>query len=54
VIEKSLALVMYLFMVYLALRPGNTRFMQVIGLIGAVSWIAYAGVVAVTKQPIFL
>jgi uncharacterized membrane protein SirB2 len=52
VTEKLLALVMYIFMVTLALKLGRTGFMRAIGLIGAVSWIAYAGMVAVSKQPI--
>jgi uncharacterized membrane protein SirB2 len=52
--EKLLALVMYIFMVTLALKLGRTSFMRGIGLVGAVSWIAYAGMVAVSKQPILL
>ncbi|WP_339723202.1 SirB2 family protein [uncultured Paraglaciecola sp.] len=53
VTEKLLALVMYIFMVTLALKLGRNGFMRGIGLVGAVSWIAYAGMVAVSKQPIF-
>ena len=52
VTEKLLALVMYIFMVTLALKLGRTGFMRSIGLVGALSWIAYAGMVAVSKQPI--
>jgi uncharacterized membrane protein SirB2 len=52
VTEKLLALVMYIFMVTLALKLGRTGFMRGIGLVGALSWIAYAGMVAVSKQPI--
>jgi len=52
VTEKLLALVMYVFMVTLALKIGRTGFIRAIGLIGALSWIAYAGMVAVSKQPI--
>jgi uncharacterized membrane protein SirB2 len=52
VTEKLLALVMYVFMVTLALKLGRTTFMRCIGLVGALSWIAFAGMVAVSKQPI--
>lgn len=52
VTEKLLALVMYIFMVTLALKLGRSGFMRGIGLVGALSWIAYAGMVAVSKQPI--
>lgn len=52
VTEKLLALVMYIFMVTLALKLGRTAFMRGIGLVGALSWIAFAGMVAVSKQPI--
>ena len=52
VTEKLLALVMYIFMVTLALKLGRNGFMRGIGLVGALSWIAYAGMVAVSKQPI--
>lgn len=52
VTEKLLALVMYIFMVTLALKLGRNGFMRGIGLVGALSWIAYAGIVAVNKQPI--
>jgi len=54
VTEKLLALVMYIFMVTLALKLGHTSFMRSIGLIGALSWLVYAGMVAVSKQPILL
>jgi uncharacterized membrane protein SirB2 len=54
VTEKLLALVMYVFMVALALKLGHTRFMRGIGLVGALSWVTYAGMVAVSKQPILL
>jgi len=52
VTEKLLALVMYLFMVTLALKFGRTGFMLSIGLIGTLRWMAYAGMVAMNKQPI--
>jgi uncharacterized membrane protein SirB2 len=52
VTEKLLALLMYIFMVTLALKLGRTGFMRGIGLVGALSWIAFAGMVAVSKQPI--
>lgn len=52
VTEKLLALVMYVFMVTLALKLGRSVFMRGIGLVGALSWIVYAGMVAVSKQPI--
>jgi uncharacterized membrane protein SirB2 len=52
VTEKLLALVMYIFMVTLALKLGRTAFMRGIGFVGALSWIAFAGIVAVSKQPI--
>lgn len=52
VTEKLMALVMYIFMVTLALKLGRNGFMRGIGLVGAISWIAYAGMVAVNKQPI--
>ena len=48
--EKLLALVMYVFMVTLALKIAKTGFMRVVGLIGALSWVAFAGFVAVSKQ----
>ncbi|MFT6988118.1 MAG: putative membrane protein SirB2 [Paraglaciecola sp.] len=54
VTEKLLALVMYIFMVALALKLGQTSFMRGIGLLGALSWITYAGMVALSKQPILL
>ncbi|MEP1445078.1 MAG: SirB2 family protein [Paraglaciecola sp.] len=52
VTEKLLALVMYIFMVTLALKLGRNGFMRGVGLVGALCWIAYAGMVAVSKQPI--
>ena len=52
VTEKLLALVMYIFMVTLALKLGKTPFIRGIGLVGALSWIAYAGMIAISKQPI--
>jgi uncharacterized membrane protein SirB2 len=53
VTEKLLSLVMYVFMVTLALKLGRNSFMRGIGLVGALSWIAYAGLVAVSKQAMF-
>lgn len=52
VTEKLLALVMYIFMVTLALKLAKTNFMRIIGVVGAISWIAFAGMVAVSKQGI--
>lgn len=52
VTETLLAFVMYVFMVTLALKLGRTAFLRGIGLLGALSWIAFAGMVAVSKQPI--
>ena len=52
VTEKLMALVMYVLMVTLALKLGKNGSMRGIGLIGALSWIVYAGMVAVSKQPL--
>ncbi|MBU3006026.1 SirB2 family protein [Paraglaciecola arctica] len=52
VTEKLLALVMYIFMVTLALKLGRNGLMRGVGLVGALCSIAYAGMVAVSKQPI--
>lgn len=52
VTEKLLALLLYVFMVTLALKMARTVFMKYIGLLGAISWVAFAGMVAVSKQPI--
>lgn len=52
VTEKLLALVMYVFMASLALKLGKTPFIRGMGLVGALSWITYAGIIAVSKQPI--
>ena len=52
VTEKLLALIMYVFMVTLALRLANNNFMRIIGFVGAISWVAFAGAVAVSKQAI--
>jgi uncharacterized membrane protein SirB2 len=52
VTEKLLALLMYIFMVTLALKLAKTKSMRFIGLIGAISWIAFAGIAAVSKQAI--
>jgi uncharacterized membrane protein SirB2 len=48
--EKLLALLMYVFMVVLALKSSNTGFMRAVGFVGALSWVAFAGFVAVSKQ----
>ncbi|MFT4940056.1 MAG: putative membrane protein SirB2 [Paraglaciecola sp.] len=48
--EKLLGLVMYVFMVVLTLKIAKTGFMRFVGLIGALSWVAFSGFVAVTKQ----
>ncbi|MFT2090645.1 SirB2 family protein [Paraglaciecola sp. 2405UD69-4] len=52
VTEKLMALIMYVFMVALALKSQQTWLMRGVGLVGALSWVAYAGFVAVTKQPL--
>jgi uncharacterized membrane protein SirB2 len=54
VTEKLIALVMYVFMVTLALKLGHNSFMRGMGLLGALSWITYAGMIALSKQPILL
>jgi uncharacterized membrane protein SirB2 len=54
VTEKLIALVMYVFMVTLALKLGHNSFMRGMGVLGALSWITYAGMVALSKQPILL
>jgi uncharacterized membrane protein SirB2 len=51
VTEKLLAFVMYFFMVIFTLKLAKTHLMRLIGVVGALSWLAYAGMVAVTKQP---
>lgn len=52
VTEKLVGLFMYVFMVALALKMARTNFMRVIGFIGALSWIAFTALVAISKQPI--
>ena len=52
VTEKLLAFVMYMFMVTIALKLARTLMMRFIGLLGALSWLAYASMVAVSKQPL--
>ena len=52
VTEKLMALVLYIVMVTLALRLGRNGSMRGVGFIGALSWIVYAGMVAVSKQPL--
>ncbi|WP_340676688.1 SirB2 family protein [Paraglaciecola sp.] len=54
VTEKLLAFVMYMLMVTIALKLAKTNLMRFIGLLGALSWLAYAGMVAVTKHPYLL
>jgi uncharacterized membrane protein SirB2 len=54
VTEKLLAFVMYIFMVIFALKLAKTNLMRIIGCVGALSWLAYAGMVAVTKHPYLL
>lgn len=54
VTEKLLAFVMYMFMVTFALKLAKTNLMRFIGVIGAVSWLAFAGMVAVTKHAYLL
>ncbi|WP_299078106.1 SirB2 family protein [uncultured Paraglaciecola sp.] len=51
VTEKLMALILYVVMVTLALKLGRNGSMRGIGFIGALSWIVYAGMVAVSKQP---
>ena len=48
--EKLLGLLMYVFMVTLALKIAKTDFMRMVGLVGALSWVAFSGFVAVSKQ----
>ena len=52
VTEKLLGLLMYMFMVALALKIAKTGFMRGVGLVGAVSWLAFTAIVAVSKQPL--
>lgn len=52
VTEKLVGLFMYVFMVALALKMARTHFMRVVGFIGALSWIAFTALVAISKQPI--
>lgn len=52
VTEKLLGLLMYLFMVALALKIAKTGLMRAVGLIGALSWLAFTALVAISKQPI--
>ncbi|WP_158969861.1 SirB2 family protein [Paraglaciecola sp. L3A3] len=52
VTEKLFALIMYIFMVVLALKMARNSFMRVVGFVGALSWVAFAGMVAISKQPI--
>lgn len=50
--EKVLGLVMYIFMGTIALKIGKTGFMRTVGFVGALSWLAFIAVIAVTKQPL--
>ena len=50
VTEKLLAFLLYVLMVTIALKLAKTNLMRFVGLLGALSWLAYAGMVAVTKQ----
>ena len=50
VTEKLLAFVMYMLMVTIALKLAKTKIMRFIGLLGALSWLAYAAMVAVSKH----
>ncbi|MDU0355548.1 SirB2 family protein [Paraglaciecola aquimarina] len=52
VTEKLFALVMYVFMVILALKLAQTTLMRIVGFVGALSWVAFAGMVAVSKTPL--
>ncbi|MFT6952825.1 MAG: putative membrane protein SirB2 [Paraglaciecola sp.] len=52
VTEKVLGLLMYLFMVTLALRIAKTGLMRTVGLVGALSWLAFTWLVAISKQPV--
>ncbi|KXI30755.1 SirB2 family protein [Paraglaciecola hydrolytica] len=52
--EKLLALLMYMLMVTIALKLAKTHLMRFIGLIGAFSWLAYAMMLVITKQPLLL
>ena len=48
--EKVLGLVMYIVMGTIALKPGKSGFMRAVGFVGALSWLAFIAVIAVTKQ----
>ena len=52
VTEKLVGLFMYVFMVALALKMARTTFMRIIGFVGALSWIAFTALVAISKQAI--
>jgi uncharacterized membrane protein SirB2 len=51
--EKFIAVIAYIIMGFVCIK-GRTPFLRWIGLIGAVSWIALIGKLAVTKQAVFL
>jgi uncharacterized membrane protein SirB2 len=50
--EKILGLLMYILMGTIALKIGKTGFMRAVGFVGALSWLAFIAVIAVTKQPL--
>lgn len=52
VTEKLLALVMYVFFVTFTLKIAKNNLMRAVGVLGALSWISFAGFVAVSKQAI--
>jgi uncharacterized membrane protein SirB2 len=54
VTEKLLALVMYMLMVTIALKQAKTNLIRFIALLGAFSWLAYAIMLVITKQPLLL
>ena len=52
--EKVLAFVAVLLLQYMALKGGRTKSIKTFAFIGAISWIAYMGHLAVKHQPMLL
>jgi uncharacterized membrane protein SirB2 len=52
--EKIIAIIFYIFTGYYTLKLARNRTMQVIGYLGAMSWLMLAVKIATTKQTVFL
>ncbi|TDF42303.1 invasion protein [Alteromonadaceae bacterium M269] len=52
--EKFIAVIIYIFMGFVALKIGKTKRTQWIGFVGAIFWLAVIGKLAVLKQPFLL